>query len=148
MAITLEERIQTLEDRAALTDLVSRLYRLLDEERYDQLATVYTDDVELNFPSAHMSGLDEASAMAHRRAERYDRMLHSNSDVLIELDGDSATIRANHLAVHVHPGDDLSSHFDAGIVHVFEASRTDDGWRLHRGRAHVIWTGGDVRSAA
>jgi hypothetical protein len=148
MSRTIEDRIQLLEDRAALTDLVSRLYALLDEERFDELDTVYTDDVELDFPSAHMHGLGEAMAMARRRAERYARMFHGSTDVLVErLDGDSAALRTNHVSVHVHPGDDLGSHFDAGIVHEFDAVRTPGGWRLSRGQARVVWTGGDVRSA-
>ena len=36
-----------------------------------------------------MRGLDEASAMARRRGERYDRVQHISTDLLVDLDGDT-----------------------------------------------------------
>ncbi len=47
-------------------------------------------------------------------------MQHYNADVLIELDGDTARLRTNHMAVHLHHGDEPIAHFDAGLVHRFE----------------------------
>ena len=129
-------------DRLAVTDLVTRLYALLDEGRYDELGSVYAADIELEFPSAHMHGLDEAVAMARTRGERYDRAQHITTDLLAEVDGDRATVRTNHWAIHVHAG----GRFEAGLVHRFDAARTPDGWRLTRGRAEVIWrAGADVK---
>ena len=129
-------------DRQEVADLVTRLYALLDEGRYDELASVYAADVELEFPSAHMHGLDEAVAMARTRGGRYDRAQHITTDLLVDVDGDRASVRSNHWAIHVHAG----GRFEAGLVHRFDAARTPDGWRLTRGRADVVWrAGADVR---
>src|SRR4051812_13319125 len=128
-----------LADRHAVADLVARLAVLLDEERYDELGTVYADDVVLRFPSGEMHGLTEATAMARRRAARYDRMQHINTDVVVDLDGDSASVRSNHRAVHVHTG----GRYEAGIVQRFDAARTPAGWRLVGGRAEIVWTEGE-----
>ena len=129
-------------DRFAVTDLVQRLYVLLDEQRYDELGSVYTDDVELQFPSAHMVGLEATIATARTRGERYARTQHVNTDIVVELDGDAARVRSNHLAFHVHDAETPAVHMDAGVVHRFDAVRTDVGWRLARGTADVIWRAG------
>src|SRR4051794_44926 len=117
-------------DRQQVADLVTRLYALLDEGRYDELGSVYAEDVELRFPSAEMHGLDAVTETARRRGERYDRVQHISTDLLVDLDGDAARVRTNHWAVHIHPG----GRFEAGLVHHFDAARTAAGWRLTRGR--------------
>lgn len=134
--------LRDLQDRAELTDLISRLYQVLDEQRFDDLASVYTDDVELDFPSGTMHGLTEVSAMARRRAADYRAMQHYNADVLIALHGDTAQLRANHIAVHLQHGDEPAAHFDVGLIHHFEAIRTPEGWRVRGGRAEVRWLTG------
>jgi SnoaL-like domain len=138
--------VRELADRRAVTDLVLRLYLLLDEQRYDELSTVYADDVELHFPSGHMIGLEAVTSMARKRSERYDRMQHISTDIVVELDDDKARVRTNHLAFHVYDADTPATHFDAGLVHRFDAIRTADGWRIARGTADVIWTAGNDRS--
>jgi ketosteroid isomerase-like protein len=125
-------------DKQAVADLVTRLYALLDEGRYDELGSVYAEDVELQFPSGRMRGLDEVTAVARRRGERYERVQHISADLLVELDADAARIRTNHWAVHIHAG----GRFEAGLVHRFDAVRTPAGWRLSRGSADVIWRAG------
>jgi ketosteroid isomerase-like protein len=141
-------------DQQAVTDLVTRLYALLDEGRYDELGSVYAEDVELQFPSGRMRGLDEVTAVARRRGEHYERVQHMSNvmvapsgsegrpdgtDVLVDLDADAARIPTNHWAVHIHAG----GRFEAGLVHRFDAVRTPAGWRLSRGSADVIWRAGE-----
>jgi len=130
-------------DRHEVAGLVSRLYALIDEGRYDELGSVYARDVELELPTGSLRGLENIVTVARQRFGRYERVQHVSSDVLVELEDDAASIRANHLAYHLHAG----GRFDAGIVQRFEAARTPDGWRLTKGRADVIWrTGVDAPS--
>lgn len=124
-------------DSEVVADLITRLYRLLDEQRFDELDSVYTDDVVLEFPAGDMRGLDAVTAKARARAEQYPRMQHLNTDIDVELAGDTARVRSNHLAFHVEPS---GTRFDAGLVHHFEAARTEAGWRLVRGSADLIWS--------
>jgi hypothetical protein len=124
-------------DHAAVSALITRLYRLLDEQRFEELDSVYSDDVVLVFPSGEMHGLDAVTAKARARAERYPRMQHLNTDVFVELDGDRAHVRSNHLAFHVEAS---GTRFDAGLVHHFDAARTSVGWRLTRGAGDLIWS--------
>jgi ketosteroid isomerase-like protein len=131
-------------DSRDVADLVTRLYALLDERRYDELGSVYTDDVSLSFPSGEMRGLSDVIATARARGERYERVQHISTDLLVDVDGDAATVRTNHWAVHVHAG----GRFEAGLVHHFDARRGADGWRLARGRADVVWRAGEDAPAS
>ena len=124
-------------DREAISDLITRLYRLLDEQRFDELSSVYTEDAELVFPRGEMHGLDAVKAKARERAVQYPRMQHLNTDLVVEVDGDVARARGNHLAFHVEPS---GTRFDAGVVHHFEAARTPAGWRLTRVTGDLIWS--------
>ena len=119
--MTNEMLLRDITDREALTGLVRRLYELFDDRRFDELNSVYTDTVELDFPSGRMVGLEAVTAMARQRAERYDRMQHVSTDISVELDGDAARIRTNHLAFHVPDAERPTAHFDAGLVHRFDA---------------------------
>jgi hypothetical protein len=124
-------------DRLAVATLITRLYELLDEQRFDELDSVYADDVVLEFPSGDMHGLAAVTAKARERAAKYPRMQHLNTDLSIDLADDHARIRSNHLAIHFEPS---GARFDAGLVHRFEAARTPVGWRLTRGSADLIWS--------
>lgn len=136
---------EAAEDRRAVEELVTRLYVLLDEQRYDELDTIYSNDAVLRLPAAEIKGLEEIRAVARRRGETYARMQHISTDVLVELDGDRASVRTNHLAFHLHEVDPESARYDAGVVHRFQAARTADGWRLTRTEGDVVWTQGAVR---
>ena len=124
-------------DRVAVATLITRLYELLDEQRFDELDSVYADDAVLEFPSGEMHGLAAVKAKARERAEQYPRMQHLNTDVSVEVDGDTARMRSNHLAIHVEPS---GKRYDAGLVHHFEAARTAVGWRLVRVTGDLVWS--------
>jgi hypothetical protein len=70
------------------------------------------------------------------------------TNVLIDLDGDRATVGANLIATFVHgPGPSVPL-FQRGERYSFEAVRTDDGWRLSRVESKPIWTVGSRDSDA
>lgn len=124
-------------DRVAVATLITRLYELLDEQRFDELDSVYADDAVLRFPNGELRGLTEVTAKARARAEQYPRMQHLNTDLRVDVDGDRAHGRSNHLAIHFEPS---GKRYDAGLVHHFEAKRTAVGWRLVRVTGDLVWS--------
>jgi hypothetical protein len=72
------------------------------------------------------------------------------SDVLIDLDGDRAQVRANLIATFapdrpgarllVGEGEHPDSYFTLGEVYRFEAVRTETGWRLARIATERKWS--------
>lgn len=134
----LEARLSALEDRAELLALFDRYLRVPDDDRWerDWLATIFTDDVSLDFGfAAHegLEGLDEFGRAAHAR---FERSHHVGANCFIELDGDRASVRANVIATHV-------PHLTIGGDYVIEAVRTANGWRYQRLKLNVIWTRSD-----
>lgn len=138
----LVRRLRELEDRRAVAETICRLDTILDEQRFNELSTVYAPDAVADFPSALMEGLDALTDVARRRMESYDAMQHATTNVLVTIDGDRATARANQIATHVHRGEGPGSHHETGVVHRFELVRTADGWRIARADAEVVWRRG------
>src|SRR5215467_11652666 len=95
--------LQDLTDRQAITDLVSRLGLWLDEGRFDEAPSILTDDVAVSTPGGQASGIERVIAQA-RRNHQFDALQHVISNVLIDLDGDRADIRANLVATFVGSG--------------------------------------------
>jgi len=123
-----ETLIRALADRAELADLVARHSLWVDEGRYDETDRLFTEDVVVKSPRGQAHGIKALIELvsAHRV---YARTLHNKSNLVIEVDGETATVRAHDLAVFVI--DDKTEAVAAGIVR-YEARRTKGGWRFDR----------------
>ena len=66
--------------------------------------------------------------------EGWDRTFHVSTNAQVDLDGDRAHLRAQLLAIHLHP--DSTPPEPYIIANVFEADavRTSDGWRFQIAR--------------
>lgn len=141
----------SLLDRLELTDLVSRLGVCLDEARFDEMHDLFTPDASARTPGGEAIGRDRVVAQAARNHRAEDGIQHVITNLLVDVDGDHATMRAN-LVVHVaHPtgAPSLAPHltFSLGEVYRFEARRTADGWRLTRVETVPVWLAGDLQPA-
>jgi hypothetical protein len=123
--------LQELTDRQAITDLISRLGLWLDEQRFDEAGSVLTEDARVQTPGGTTAGIGNVAAQARRNHEGHTTQ-HVITNVLVDLDGDRATARAN-----------LTVSFDGtrtqGERYAFEAARTPGGWRLASVRVTPVW---------
>jgi SnoaL-like domain len=126
--------LNDLTDHREISDLVSRLGLWLDEGRFDEAPSILTDDVAVSTPGGQAQGIERVIAQA-RRNHQYDGLQHVISNVLIDLDGDRAAVRANLVASFVNGGS-VEQH---GERYRFEAVRTAEGWRLSRVEVEPIW---------
>lgn len=126
--------IHDLTDRREITDLVSHLGLWLDEGRFDEAPSILIDDVTVDTPGGHAEGIEHVIAQA-RRNHQHDHLQHVITNVLIDLDGDRATVRAN--LVVTFADDAVTS--QQGERYRFEAVRTPDGWRLSRVKVVPVW---------
>ena len=125
--------LHDLNDRREITDLVSRLGLWLDEGRFDEAPSILTEDVAVSTPGGQAEGIERVIAQA-RRNHQYAGLQHVISNVLVDLDGDTADVRANLVATFV--GSAIEQH---GERYRFEAVRTPDGWRLSRVEVKAVW---------
>lgn len=90
---------------------------------------MFTDDVVVKSLRGEAQGTEALIELARRRHDSYARTLHNKSNLVIEIDGDTATVRANDLAVLVRH--DMTEEI-AAAIHYYGARRTPDGWRFDR----------------
>ncbi|MFD0683998.1 nuclear transport factor 2 family protein [Actinomadura fibrosa] len=126
-------------DHDQLTDLVTRLGRWLDEKRFDEARTVFTEDAEAHTAGGTSRGVETLAE--HARRNHQVPTQHYITNPLIEVDGDRASISANLLVVFAHE-EGLRV---VGEVYDLGAVRTDAGWRIARVGARMVW---DTRQEA
>lgn len=132
-------RLQELIDRADLTDLLNRQGLWLDEGRFDEADTIFTEDATSKTPGGEAQGREAVTEQARRNHTRYARTQHVTSNALIDLDGDRATVRANLIANLVLDADNPEPAVRLGVRYRFDAVRTDLGWRFSRVEATPVW---------
>ncbi|MFD0656439.1 nuclear transport factor 2 family protein [Thermocatellispora tengchongensis] len=86
---------QELLDRDEITRLVYRLGVVLDEGRFDEMPSIFTEDATVHTPGGLAKGRDALTAQAQRTHSPGERIQHVVGNVLIDLDGDRADVRAN-----------------------------------------------------
>ena len=88
--------LQELIDRTEIIELVSRLGVWLDEKRFDEARSILTEDATVTTPGGSVAGVDRVAAQARRN--HVVPTQHVITNVLIDLDGDRATVGANLIA--------------------------------------------------
>lgn len=121
-------------DRIEITDLFTRLSRLLDERRWEDAATVFTDDVAVHSPrGGELRGIDEIVGYMGQAEVEGERTQHVTTDLLVDLDGDQAAASANSLVYFYRDGQ--APHLASGLRLTGTVVRTPAGWRF---REHWI----------
>ncbi|GHF67327.1 hypothetical protein GCM10010218_56010 [Streptomyces mashuensis] len=141
-------------DHAALTTLVNRFFRSLDERRIDEewARTYLTDDVRTVTPIGTTEGAAATVRHTATALGRFARTQHVATGVLV--DGDPATGHAtvswNAVMTHVHHDATLRQRgagatplFTVGAHYETDVVRTPAGWRFHEMRIEPVWTTGE-----
>jgi hypothetical protein len=136
-------RLQELADRADLADLLARHGLWLDEQRFGDADTIFTEEATVHTQSGRAQGLEALTAQARRVHADFAAIQHLTSGVLIDIDGDRATVRANLIVIFV--GETAPEPAAAvGERYRFEAVRTSRGWRFSRLESTPVWRTGDT----
>lgn len=148
-----QQTLQRLYDRMDITDLVYRLGVCLDEGRFDDMRDLLVEDATVKTPGGAASGRSALIDQARRNHAPDQRFQHLTTNVLIDLDGDRAKVRAN-LVVNIATPEDAPAHHPAppprasiGEVYGFELVRTPDGWRFSRVETTPLWLSGTLPPA-
>lgn len=125
-------------DRIEIADLFSRLANLLDERRWEDIRSIYTDDVAARSPRGQLHGLDEVIAFLRKSKVAGEHTQHMTSDVLVDVDGDQASASAKSVVRYYR--DDRPPHQASGLRLAYTAVRTPVGWRFREARIELAWT--------
>jgi len=134
--MTVEERLQRLEDLEAIRALIAEYRRALDEKDFEAYAALFGEDGEfIADGGVHARGREEILAMladlqrkgALTVAAGEDRHLVANTE--IALDGDTATSRSTWVYIT------RTSKLEMVGRYIDTLRRTDAGWRFARREA-------------
>jgi SnoaL-like domain len=128
-------------DRSEITELVSRLGLWLDEKRWEDARSILTEDATVKTPGGAVAGVDRVAEQAQRNHTAPTH--HVITNVLVDIEGDRATVGANLLVTFLNGPDASGPLFQRGERYRFEAVRTPDGWRLSYVESRPIWTVGE-----
>lgn len=135
-----------LADRQEIADLLFRYATALDTRDWQLLSTCFTPTAV-----AVYEGLGEFSPYAaiegvcRAALEPLDGSHHVVSNVVAEVEGDSARATSYVVAQHVRAGAPGGDFYTLGGVYTDELVRTADGWRIARRRLARVWTSGNPR---
>ena len=148
-----QDRITELINKSAITSIVNSYFRALDEKNLDarHFASIFTPQAIVTRPNgASMIGPEEISASHQKSFTRFEGSQHFVAGHDISLDGTTANVRANLIAMHMWQG----SHTDAnkldnffvagGVIHA-TLMQSDGQWRISQMRNAVRWRAGGFR---
>jgi ketosteroid isomerase-like protein len=84
-------------DRIEIADLFTRFARLLDEKRWEDADTVFTDDVEVHSPRIQVRGTDKVVDYMRQAEVEGEHTQHITTDLLVSVNGDHAVASGNSL---------------------------------------------------
>ena len=120
---------QSLADRAEITDLFVKLGRCLDEHDFDGLKAVLTEDVVGTTPGGTQEGRDALIAQARANHQDYDRLTHQFTSILVDVQGDTGSIRAYVTGSFGHAAEPRPERVVTGLYRN-KVVRTGEGWRI------------------
>jgi hypothetical protein len=137
-------------DCAQISELLSRYCSFIDDKciTVENVASVFTPDGRYVAPNDSAVVGPEAIAIDKIKVfSRFRATHHVTSDHVIDVEGDTASLRANMTAMHLWSDElsdptQLESHFVAGGVFNAIAVRTSEGWRFSQLSARVVWRSG------
>jgi 3-phenylpropionate/cinnamic acid dioxygenase small subunit len=125
-------------DRIEITDLFTRFARLLDEGRWEDAGTIFTDDVAVHSPrGGELRGIDKVVGFMLQAEVEGEHAQHINTDLLVNVNGDQAAVSANSLVYYYRDGQ--APHFTSGLRLASTAVRTPAGWRFREWRITPAW---------
>ena len=150
----LAARIQRLEDRNAIIDVVIKYATSIDAADWDGYASIFTDPVHIDFSDAGLPPadfpLDQFIGFAKQGLEAWDARQHISPNHVVEFDGadpGKAVCRSYMYAQHYKkgaPGGEfylMRGSYDNHMV------RTAHGWKIASITQHVFWLEGNPNAA-
>lgn len=131
---------QTLADRLEISDLLTRYAAAVDRQDWDKYRTIFTDDAFIDYTAAggEKGTVDEVIAWMTTTMAMFSMTQHMVSNEEVEIDGDTATVRAmfNNPMQFANDG----PRFFCGGWYNHELVRTADGWRSKSLYEEFAWT--------
>jgi SnoaL-like domain len=148
-----QDRTTELINKSEITTTVNSYFRALDEKNFDarHFASIFTSQAKVTRPNgASIIGPDAISASHEQSFTRFEGSQHFVGGHDISLDGGTATVRANLIAMHMWQGSNTDANkrdnfFVAGGVIQATLVQSDGHWKISEMRNAVLWRAGVFR---
>src|SRR5262245_48603179 len=147
------DRITELVDRSDIASTVNSYFRALDEKHFDAqyFASIFTPQATVTRPNgASTIGPERISASHEQSFGRFEGTQHIVAGHDISVEGSTATVRANLIAMHMWQGshtdaNKLDNFFIAGGVIYATLMQSDGQWKISQMSNAVLWRAGGFR---
>ena len=148
-----QSRLTELIDKSEITSVVNSYFRALDEKQFDarHYASILTPQATVIRPNgASLIGPEEVSASHAKSFARFEGSQHFVSGHDIALEGSSATVRANLIAMHMWQGSRSDANkrenfFVAGGVVRATLVQANGQWKISEMSNAVLWRAGGFK---
>ncbi|NCB56353.1 MAG: nuclear transport factor 2 family protein [Gammaproteobacteria bacterium] len=144
MNTSLEQRIQQLEDQAAIKRLVDTFANLADDKDIATQMQLFTEDATVNtyFGDtlfASMSGREEIGKVFSGFIANFSALYHMNGQIVTNINGDHAS--STHYCLVVLISNDNGKEFKNfnGVIYKDEYVRRDGQWLITNREARFTW---------
>jgi uncharacterized protein (TIGR02246 family) len=137
----LEDKVQWLQDRVEIQDLLHSYARCADTKDWEGFADLFTDDGYLVLPFGKLEQKDMVRAVASVLSP-WPATHHLFANVTIAVDGDFATTNHYLQATHVTDATNPSAHADIGGWYDNTFRRTPSGWKIVSVDLTFVWHDG------
>lgn len=140
-----ERELQELPDRDHIIALMNRYFATIDDA--DGLDTrwarsIFSEDVRVEHRGSTLEGIEDLAVGNRFVRDGWGRTFHVSTNAQVELDGDRAHLRAQLLAIHVHPESTPPEPYVIANVFEADALRTVNGWKFQTLNLRPIWSSG------
>jgi hypothetical protein len=138
------QRIQTLEDRAALKNLVDTFSVLADLKDVQRQALLFTEDAEVDSYSggqmvSSLTGRKQIADTFGAYLAKFETVYHINGQQTVELHGDKATGVSYCFVVLIGMEDGKKIKNTAGVTYKDEYVRRGNEWLIAKRLSHFTW---------
>jgi len=147
-------KITELINKSEIAGVLNSYFRALDEKDFDpqHFAAILTRDARMTRPNdMSLTGPEEISASHAQSFTRFESSQHLLTAPDISINGGTAIVRANLVAMHMWDGSKTNANnpdnfFVAGGVIDVTLIQIDGRWRISQLRNTVIWRAGGFRN--
>lgn len=141
---TTTQRLQQLEDRAAIKTLVDTFSNLADTKSVDAQVLLFTEDATVDSWSegklvSSLKGREQLGAAFSGYLSNFDTVYHMNGQQTVELDGNRATGVSYCLVVLIGSEGDKRFRNTAGVMYRDEYVRRDGRWLIAKRVSNFTW---------
>lgn len=141
---SVEQRLQCLEDRLAIKEVVDTFSNLADIRQIATQMHLFTEDAVVQ---THINGALFSEMKGRQAIERgfldfiadFETMYHINGQLVVELDGDHAAGHHYCQVMLIGSTDGKKTLNTNGVIYDDSYIRTTEGWKIAKRISHFTW---------